>query len=433
MKKILITILCLLSNICSVFAQNNYSIPAIDTYNSGVTFQKQKQYEQAEIKYNQALKIQPNLVEAKKNLSIIYYIKAQMFYSADNYIQSLNFAQKAFSYGYNKVECYYLIARCYNNLGDINKSELMYNKILKENPNDDCAMNELAIMYFKSGQNEKSSDMYKKVLSVNPNDTTAQSNLKNITYYQNEKKLTDSINNLPIVAHAPISLYRLIKPSPGITDIIVFRTKSILDLIWSDSSGRILLQELLKNKVKINITQGAVTANTLNQTKQNTFMLYGFIPVFSYNSSSLSVNISFNYISDFYDPNVSSKQRIYDLQVFFHEFGHAFMLCKSKNHQNSLEEELGVSMLGFNSAYKIITGQYLTREQTKEYGLDILQSLLNDDHNRLPVHGDFSSKIQSYKLYLPYPEIYANIPAVYNKLRKEGKVPFLSNFNIYYR
>lgn len=400
MKKIKIFILALILFNCirnNCLAQNNYSHTAIEIYNSGVTFQRQNNYDTAEKKYIQALTIQPNFIEARKNLSIIYYNKALIYYHEEDFNNSIIYAKKALHCGYKTIDCYYIIANGYKNLNDNANAIAIYNKILE----------------------------------LNPEDKPAQENLKYVRYLHNEAILNNSINNLPRVPNAPAALYRLIKPSPGITKSTVKKTKYILDLIWSEPNGRIILQEILKKKIPIKITQGAVTANANYRKQKRTILLYGLIPIFSYDVSSLSVNIAFNYISDFYNPNIPPKHRIYDLQVFIHEFGHAFMYCKSSRLQDSLEEELGVSMIGFNSAYKIITGKYLTREQTEEYSKNIFESLLNDSHNQLPVYSGFNNMIQSYGINMPYTELYSNLPLMYKKLLEENKVSPLPNFSVY--
>ncbi|HNW26053.1 MAG TPA: tetratricopeptide repeat protein [Candidatus Gastranaerophilaceae bacterium] len=433
-KKIFILLLFFLLNICNyAFSQNNYSNAAIQIYNSGVNFHKQHNFDLAEQKYFQVLKIQPNFIEAKNNLALLYYNKAVNNLSSSNYTDSIVYAQKALSYGYKPLECYNIIANCYMQMKDYENLILIGNKLDTLSPNDEFILNYLALAYMNTNQNEKARDIYQKILLINPDDKAAQQNIKYINYCHSQKVLNNSINNLPTVAHAPASLYRLIKPSAGITQGTVDKMKYILDLIWSEPNGQILLQEFLNKKIPIKISQGTVTANAMLQNKKNTLLLYGFIPVFSYDTSSISVNIAFNYISDFFNPNIDSGHRIYDLQVFVHEFGHAFMLCKNSGHRDSIEEELGVSMIGFNSAYKIIIGKGLTKEQTEEYSLNVLQSLLSDEHRNLPVYNGFVSEIQRYGIVMPYPEIYSNLPAMYKKLLCEEKISPVPNFYVYNR
>lgn len=92
--------------------------------------------------------------------------------------------------------------------------------------------------------------------------------------------------------------------------------------------------------------------------------------------------------------------------------GHVFMRIKEPKITNSLEEELGVSMIGFNIAHKIVTGEYLTLYQTREYSRNTVRALYLDDHKDLQTYSGFNEKIQSYGIKMPFPEIYSDIPSI---------------------
>lgn len=433
-KKLLILFLLFFISWSScVFAQSNYSNKSIGIYNSGVAFHNQGQYELAEQKYLQALKLQPNFEEAKKNLGKVYQNLAYKSYSSSSYEHAISYAKRALVFKPNDTYLYDIMARSYSALNDDEKAIETYNKILSIDSSDDSAMNLLALAYIKTNQPQKASDLYKKILSINPDDKVAQQNIKYANYCNSEKVLTDSMNNISIGHIAPPALYRLIKPSYGITQNTVERMKTILDLIWSEPNGRIMLQAIQSKKVPINITQGTLSANATKQQQEHTLMLYGFIPVFTYNTSSLAVNIPFNYISNFNNPNLPAYMRVYNLQVFIHEFGHSYMNVKNQYNKDSIEEELGVSMIGYNIAHKALTGSYLDKEQTETYSMGCLESLLKDSHKNLPVYSGFTGTIQGYAIAMPYPEVYSNLPMMYKKLLAEGKVAPVPNFYKYTR
>lgn len=429
---ILILIFCLLHCSC-VFAQNNYSSAAINIFNSGVALHNQGKYELAEQKYIETLKIQPNFTEAKKNLALVYQNLACKYYSAAEYEKAIYYAKKTLALKPNNIYVYEVMARCYETTNDFGNAAITYKKIIALDPKDDSAMHSLAQVYIKSNQFDKSSDLYKQILLINPSDKIAQNNLKYSSYQHSEKILNESINSLTTQHTAPKALYRLIKPSAGITPNTIERMKNILDLVWSEPNGQIMLQTLIQKKIPINITQGAVNANTAKIKKTHTFYLYGIIPIASFDTSSIAVNIPFNYIANFYDTNLSSHDRIYSLQVFMHEFGHAFMNARIPGNFDSMEEELGVSMLGYNISYKIITGRYLDRIQTESYSKGCLESLLKDEHRNLPIFSGFNKTIQAYGIVLPYPEIYSNLPKMYKELLLEKKTTPVPNFYVYMR
>lgn len=543
--KFLIFIVCIYIFQCScISAQTNppkYSTAAIQIYNAGVALHKQGKYELAEQKYNQTLKMQPNFIEAKKNLAMIYQHLADKYYGESTYDKSICYAKKSLALKPNNVYCYNTIANCYMTLNDnenlintykkillitpdddlvmnslanayirtnqLDKAAELEKKILLINPNDTCAMNVLASESVKSNQfdkaieiykkmllinpndentkknlsiiyqnlanknysnseydkaiccakestffnpnninayhaiaqsysalnnYEKANEVYKKVLFLNPNDSIAQQNLKYVNFKHSDKVLNDSINNLNIGHIAPESLYRLINIQPGIDCYYVEKMKTILDLIWSEPNGKALLSILLEHKTPINITNGYIKANASRTKQTRTFYLYGIIPIASFTTnSSVAVNIPVSHIDNFNNPNSYAVQRIYNLQVFIHEFGHAFMGIKNSNNVDSMEEEIGVSMIGYNIANKIITGKYLDPTQTETYSIDCLKGLLSDEHRDLPVYSGFNKAIQSHGIAMPYPEVYSNIPLMYKKLLSEGKVTPVPSFNAY--
>lgn len=440
MKKILsgflMSIVCIYIFQCShVYAQTSttkYSVAAIQVYNAGVALHKQGKYELAEQKYNQALKMQPDFVEAKKNLVMIYQNLAGKYYGQEVYDKSICYAKKSLALKPNNVNCYHTIASCYLTLNDNENLINTYKKILLITPDDDLVMNALASAYMKSNQLDKAAEIEKKILLINPNDPAAQQNLKYVNFKHSDKVLNDSINNLNIGHIAPESLYRLIKIQPGIDYYYFEKMKTILDLIWSEPTGQTLLSAILKHNVPINITNGYIKANAYRTKQTRTFYLYGIIPIASFTTnSSITVNIPVNRIDNFNNPNLYAVNRVYNLQVFLHEFGHAFIGIKNPNDVNSLEEELGVSMIGYNIANKIITGKYLDKGQTQIYSFDCLKNLLSDEHRDLPVYSGFNQNIQKYGIAMPYPEIYSNIPLMYKKLLSEGKVSPVPSLNAY--
>lgn len=400
MKKVIILGLFFLTGTLSAFAQApNYSNSAIVIYNQGVVLQRQGKDELALDKFNQALKLQPNFSEAKYNQQVIYMDLANKYYSEANYAKGIEYLKKELSVKPKDIDALHLLAR----------------------------------IYIESSNPEKASEIYERILAINPNDYEAQNNSKCLAQQYHEKVVSESLNSLSVTPTAPNSLYRLIKPSAGITAKTVKKAEAMLDLIWSEPSGKLMLSELLKKRVSINITQGAVGANATRTSQANTLYLYGFIPIVKYNTSKNEVNIAFNFISDFNNPNVPSRNRVYCLHAFVHEFGHAFINIKNPNDVNSIEEELGVSMIGYNVANKVITGKYLTREQTRNYAMETLESLLKDDHRNLPVFSGFTSSMQSFGVILPYPEEYSDLAGMYKTLLEEDKISPVPNFYKYAR
>jgi len=420
MKKILFLILIMfISNSC--FAQSNYSSSAIQDYNAGVAYHKQNDYESAEKKYQQALKIQPDFAEAKKNLSIVYYNRSIKSLSECEYSNTIKYANLALAYGYSKVDCYNLMANCYKKSENYSDLISVCDKLKSLSPNDDNVLNSLAFAYLKTEQFEKAQGIYQKILFKNPNDKTANQNLQYLNYKKSDKLLSQSLNNIQITEHAPKKIYRLIRRSRKIPKSYVLSMQKIIDLIWSEPNGRKMLLALRENGVPIKLVLNDEKTETWHNTQTTTSYSYGMMAVNSFTSYSTTVLIPIKHIDNFNNVNLDARTRIYNFQVFVHEIGHAYMFVVDPNNKNSLEEEMCVSMLGYNFANKIITGEYLTKEQAKTYSQDCLIALLGDDHRNLPVYNYFNRKLILQGIYLPYPEEYLDLPVLYKKLLDEGK------------
>lgn len=427
---ILVLIFCFLS-MQNCFAQNNYSHDSIIIYNQGAAFHNQQKYEQASQKYLQVLKMQPNFSEAKKNLGKAYRGLAYQYYSKADYNNAIIYAKKSLEINNNEFENYYIIADSYKSLEDYENALSAYNKLLFIRPNDDSVLNALAYVYIKTNQNEKAQEVYRKILLINPNDKIAQQNIKYVNYQQTDKKLTQSLNNLQITEHAPKSVYRRVKRDWGIPKIYVESIRPILDLIWSEPSGRTLLTEISKNRIPIRIVSSNGKAQTVHSIQTITTYDFGMVPVNSYTSTTIEVKIPTSYIDNFNDNSLSARKRIDGLTTFVHEFGHAFMLVNDQNNKDSIEEEIGVSMIGYNLASKVLTGEYLAREQAKDYGFGCLEGALSDDHRNLPIYSNFRIRVKRYGIDLPYPEEYSDLMPMYKKLKSEKKVIPVNNFELY--
>lgn len=409
---------------------NNYSNTAITMYNSAAALQNQGKYELAEQKYYQILKIQPDFIEAKKNLAIIYHKHAEKALSAGNYSKAIIYCKKELTYNPSRKVAYDVMYRSYYAMKDYPNTITTCNKIIASNPDDDSVLHMLAIAYLKTGQNDKAKVIYKKLLTLNPNDTVAKNNLKYADYQKTETALNQSLNSLQTQHVAPVALYALIKPEPGVPKDAAETMRIVLDLAWSEPNGRTMLKELLKRGTNINIVNYDSQANTIKTGQKHTFT-YGTIPIITYDSSVIAVNIPISYIYNFKDPNLSAHKRVYNLHVFIHEIGHTFINLKDPKNEDSLEEEIGVSMIGYNLANKVLTGEYLNESQTEYYAKGCLQAALEDSHINLPVYSGFNNKIQAYGIILNHPEIYSDLPSMYKQLLYENKVTPASTFNRY--
>lgn len=270
----------------------------------------------------------------------------------------------------------------------------------------------LAYSYFQSKNYEKSIEYYQKVLELNPDNDADKRNYYAVKHYIENDKLNNLINNVRVTKKAPPELYTLIKTN--LSSDTREETEGILDVIWDVPCGQMMLKTILDKRIPINIIESDTNAAT------HAKFING-------NLAALKIDIPVKYIYMVNNTNLSAHDRIYGFHAFMHEFGHAYAHIKDPTSTDSLEEEIGVDMIGYNIAYKIITGHYLTKEQTQIYSLSSLASALTDTHKDLPVYGDFIVRMQKYGMPMPYPETYLNIPAMYKKLVSAGLTKHISS------
>lgn len=410
LKKVLLFLILILT-IFFTFKDDifiNPTNPATILYNEGLTLQKQGEYELSAQKFSEALKMNPDLTRAKKGLIYDYQILLKKYFDEKNYQKAVSYARKLEVYLPDNDSNLKIIAECYYNLKNYLKAIKYYEKALTYNQNDTFILRSITQSYANLGDYSKALSYARKVAILEPNDTQIKENIKILESKAKNNEINQHINNLQVTQEAPVQIYSLIKTN--LSSRILGETQGILDLIWSDPSGRIMLTTIWQKQIPINIIKSDERANTQETNISKTYHAVS------------SINIPVKYILNFNDETRPAEDRIFNFTAFMHEFGHAYFRIKNPTIEDSMEEEIGVSMIGHNIAYKIITGEYLTKEQTQELSLELVAGLLSDDHRELPVYNGFNKKIQTYGIILPYPEVYSDLRPIYKKLREQNKV-----------
>lgn len=295
------------------------------------------------------------------------------------------------------------------------KSVISYGEKIAYRQSDDIHyLDMMGYSYLELQDYKNSIIYYKKTLAINPNDDEAKHNLNYIHEQVDEDKLNNAINNVKVGKKAPAKIYALVKTNLG--NDVKEEVDGILDLVWQEINGRIILQTLLDHNIPINIAQDGERADTHWHYEGNNMIVD-------------KIDVLPKYINDLNNPSLSPWNRIYNFNTFLHEFGHAFSRIKDPRSFNSLEEELGVSMIGYNIAYKIVTDNYMTDEQIKQQSMGTFQALLSDDHKDLPVYSGFNKRMKKYAIYMPNPAIYSDLVGMYKQLLFQGKTQHVSNLD----
>lgn len=317
---------------------------------------------------------QKNFEETKSDQSEQYQASFNKAYAENNYSNTIYWGEQLMAYEPDNISNLLIMAYCYLELKNY----------------------------------QKSMDFYNKVLSLDPNNANAVKGLNYINNMVQYARQNNGINNMKTGQKAPMEIYSIIKTN--LPDEVKTKTEAILDLIWQSTEGQIVLKTLWQNNIPIHISQNAYEAKT---------------SIISTNGQSKveEIIIPMHYISSLSEVNLSQTEKMYYLENFLHEITRAFSITKTPQNKNSMEEELSITLIGYSISYKIVTGSYLNKEQVQYLSLYSLEKILNSDKNKnLPVYSGFSQKIQNSGITLPYPEMYEDIPFLYQHLIKEGKV-----------
>lgn len=383
-NKKLFVLLSIFAIVLTIFISSGKpkEIAAIYFCKEGNKYQTNGQIDQAEKKYLEALKMDPDYISAQFYLYDLYKKEFFNYMDAKNYQQAITYGEKALSY--------------------ITSNAILF---------------DLGICYKKIQNYPKAAEYFEKVVVANPKDTEAQQALEDVNEQIKNVHLNFEINNMVAIEKAPSELYSLIKTDLGAG--VISQVQTIFDLIWSVPTGKVLLQALWKTKIPVYIIISDGTA--FMQPACNKKICY-----------VEKITIPLKYIEYMNDKNSNPRLRIYYFSSFMHEFGHAYYLINNPvaNISDSLEEEMGVSIIGQNIAYRIISGQPLNEQQIKRISLEYLRNMLSQDvYRKLPVYSGFNQNMANFGISLPYLYIYSDIPELYKQLLSEGKTSHVPNLD----
>jgi tetratricopeptide (TPR) repeat protein len=183
----------------------------------GRVFDREKMYDSAEVYDKKALKLNPNHVLANNNLGSVYlatgrYAQAIVHYRtavAKDPTFHLAYFNMARTYGQLKnpdsaiyffkktletvpqsqefaqemLDCYQESGIAYYNKGDFANADVNFKQVLKMNPNDANAVNNLGAIYLNGKNYPQAIEMFKKAIALNPQYYNAYSNLGRAYYF----------------------------------------------------------------------------------------------------------------------------------------------------------------------------------------------------------------------------------------------------------
>lgn len=287
-------------------------------------------------------------------------------------------------------------------------------QIAQEESSDIHFLNQMGYSYGELKLYDKALSYYKKALTIDPNNPYSKDGYNYIKYYSDKNEQTYAMNNRRSSVHAPAKLYSLVKTD--LNDNVKQQVYNIFDILWQEVNARIILQTVMDRNIPIYINANGTRGETSLHRE-------------GYNEIVDKIDVPVKYINDLNNTNLHPYSRIYNFNVFMHEFGHAFSRLKNPRTTDSLEEELGVSMIGYNIGYKMIYRRYMTDEEVRQRSMGTLQALLSDDHSQLPVYSGFNRRMKSYAVYMPNSALYTDLVGMYKQLLAQGKTKHVPNLD----
>lgn len=334
-----------------------------------------KNYNQVLVKnYNKRIlmqKIEKEQINLTNNLSI-----ADVYYTKKDYRLAAKYYEKAALEHPNSSKIYEALSNCYDLIKDHKNALKNYEIFLKLNK---TAMNNAQIF-----------------------------TLNKFKFLVKEDNIFLNLNSLKISEKAPQTLYSLVCFDPKVTESTKNKTYEILDYIWSDPEGQILLDNLISNQIKIYILHGESVAHT----------------DFTYNNDYIVIDdrikIWDDTVKNFKNSLMPAFYTADTLRTFITELGHAISgdNPKYKLLPDSIEEELGVNMIAKNIIYRMCGKNGISKDDAIIYSKMSLLSILSDQHKDLPVYNNFNFEAKEvYGLDIPYDEEYCNLMDVYKEIR----------------
>lgn len=155
--------------------------------------------------YSKAIEVDPNDMELKNFLGILYY-QNKKYEEAIEVLKEVLAKSDPGSKEYS--EALYNLAYSYDLMGQSDKAIEAYQNALEKNPNDKDLLFNMGRIYFMQDNYEKAIESFKKVLEFDPNDFDANLNIGNAYYgmgdsLSNEAQKTDDSGN-PVLSESEI-------------------------------------------------------------------------------------------------------------------------------------------------------------------------------------------------------------------------------------
>ncbi len=158
-----------------------FSQDANQLVQEGIAFHDAGKYEKALKKYQQALKLVPNS-------PVIYYEMSLTYFNKQDYKSAIKYSDKVIkSKSQSTVSGYVIKGSSLDMMGKTKKSIKLFEKVIKEYPNQYLLHYNLALNYFKIGELKKAEEGFMNAIGINPEHASSHLMLGYVEYDRGRK------------------------------------------------------------------------------------------------------------------------------------------------------------------------------------------------------------------------------------------------------
>lgn len=300
---------------------------------------------------------------------------------------------------------------------DFMKAAFYYLKAVKINENE-ADLNKLGLILYVNDDYNNSLKVFEEAYRQNPQNEITRKKIAYLKSQIAEKQKGDTFDFTYPEDAAPRRLHNLIKVEGSLKDANdEKKLHKIIDFIWSDKEGKMLLSTLFKTKTPVYLKRNIEHScfEKFQYGASGDAVIYGpdsDILVSVPSHAAISIYIKESDISDFQSEKSDIDRDMACMMVVIHEFLHSIRYLYYSDSTDSQEEELLCYLLGYNIASRIITGEPMSEGRIRE----LSQALYNlsfeskcSTYNSLQDENKVAAKFARLGFVIPYHYVYSDL------------------------
>lgn len=348
-----------------------------------------KQVKDADVLANAYYVLGESYLKTNKKYLAMDCFKKALTFEKDNYLANKALGQWYYGFRRYDLALYYL-----TQAADIKKEA----DVLKT----------IGQIYLKKGDEVQAKPYLLESYSLNNDDKQDLDLLLRANLVSELKNIICANTSIPIVNEkAPEALHKLVETEWCPDKAGLAKLHNLIDLIWNDKEGKILLKKVISNELPICLSSTVKHSSVsvpdysifINDAINNQVLSYH--PQITWDFLKISIKEE-----DL--KGLNKNHYLYTpISIMVHELCHAAYRTNFYMTEDTKEEEFLCYMIGSNVAHRIIYGRSLNKEETINQALWYAPHV-NKNYSKLKDSSNFVSKIRNIGIEPPNYELYSN-------------------------